>query len=54
MTTLSVLASRSRVAGAVINETGVARVIVQENLYKEKFYNEFIELMMRPTPAAQK
>jgi hypothetical protein len=33
---------------------GEARVIVQENLYKEKFYKEFIELMTRPTPAAQK
>lgn len=33
---------------------GEARVIVQENLYKEKFYKEFIELMTRPTPGAQK
>ena len=27
---------------------GEARVIVQENLYKEKFYKEFIELMIGP------
>jgi purine nucleosidase len=34
-------------------ELGERQVVVQEDLDKEKFYREFVELMTRPTPAAQ-
>ena len=33
---------------------GEARVIVQENLNRDRFYKDFVELMTRPTPGAQK
>ena len=33
---------------------GEARVIVQENLYRDRFYRDFTELMTRPTPSAEK
>jgi hypothetical protein len=32
---------------------GEQKVVVQENLNKEKFYGEFIELMTHPTPEAK-
>src|SRR5207237_9094854 len=31
---------------------GESLVEVQQDLYKEKFYKEFVELMTRPTPGA--
>jgi hypothetical protein len=32
---------------------GEQQVMIQEDLNKEKFYSEFVELMARPTPGAK-
>ena len=40
-------------AGEPQQGLGEQQVVVQEDLDKEKFYSEFVELMARPTPGAK-